>query len=61
MDSSEKEPEIDLLQLTENYRETNRALKEVNASLLDMMGELTFSDDETKGAVEAFMQAFREG
>ena len=61
VDSSEKEPEIDLLQLTENYRETNRALKEVNASLLDMMGELTFSDDETKGAVEAFMQAFREG
>ena len=60
VDSSEEEPEVDLKQLSENMRETNRAIKAGNEALLEMLGELTFANPETKDAVEEFMSVLKE-
>lgn len=60
VDTSEEEPEVDLRQLSGSIRETNRAVKEGNDALLEMLGELTFADSETKDAVEEFISALRE-
>lgn len=60
VDTSEEEPEVDLRQLSENIRETNEAIKAGNDVLLEMLGELTFADSETKDAVEELMSALRE-
>lgn len=60
VDTSEKEPEVDLRQLTASIRETSRAIKEGNDALLGMLGELTFADSETKDAVEEFISVLKE-
>ena len=60
VDTSEEEPEVDLRQLSGNIRETDRAIKAGNAALLEMLGELTFADSETKDAVEEFMNVLKE-
>lgn len=60
VDTSEEEPEVDLRQLSENIRETNEAIKAGNDVLLEMLGELTFADSETKDAVEELMSALKE-
>ena len=60
VDTSEEEPEVDLRQLSASIRETNRAIKEGNEALLEMLGELTFADTETKDVVEEFISVLKE-
>ena len=60
VDTSEEEPEVDLKQLSGRIKETNRAIKAGNDALLEMLGELTFADPETKDAVEELMNVLRE-
>ena len=60
VDTSEEEPEVDLKQLSENMRETNRTIKAENEALLEMLGELTFANPETKDAVEEFINVLKE-
>lgn len=60
VDTSEEEPDVDLRQLSASIRETNRAIKEGNDALLEMLGELTFADTETKDAVEEFISVLKE-
>ena len=60
VDTSEEEPEVNLRQLSESIRETNRAIKAGNAALLEMLGELTFSNSETKEAVEELISVLKE-
>lgn len=59
VDTSEEEPEVDLRQLAESMRETNSAIKAGNDVLLEMLGELTFADAETKDAVEEFIDILK--
>lgn len=51
---------MNLRQLSESIRETNRAIKAGNEALLEMLGELTFADTETKEAVEEFISLLKE-
>ena len=60
VDTSEEEPEVNLRQLSESIRETNRAIKAGNDALLEMLGELTFSNSETKEAVEELISVLKE-
>ena len=60
VDTSEEEPEVDLRQLSKNIKETDKAIKDGNAALLEMLGELTFADTETKDAVEEFISILKE-
>lgn len=60
VDTSEEEEEIDLKQLSKEISETNNELKSANKSLLDMFGELTFSNSDVKEAVEEFIKVFQE-
>lgn len=60
VDTSEEEPEVNLRQLSESIRETNRAIKAGNEALLEMLEELTFADTETKEAVEEFISVLKE-
>ena len=60
VDTTEEEEEIDLKALTQSMRETDKQIKEENAALVRMMKELTFQDDATKEAVEAFIRVLEE-
>ena len=60
VDTTEEEEEIDLKALTQSMRETDKQIKEENAALVGMMKELTFQDDATKEAVEAFIRVLEE-
>ena len=60
VDTTEEEEEIDLKALTQSMRETDNQIKEENAALVGMMKELTFQDDATKEAVEAFIRVLEE-
>lgn len=60
VDSSEEEAEIDLKALVQNIRETDKAIKEGNAALLEMMKDLRFNDDKTKEVVGEFIKALEE-
>ncbi len=60
VDTSEEEEEVDLRQLSGRIRETDRAIKAGNDALLEMLGELTFADSETKDAVEEFINVLKE-
>ena len=59
VDSTEKEPEIELGQLTSRMEETNKAIKEGNESLLGLLGELTFKSDDTRKEMERFISALK--
>ena len=61
IDTSEEEEEIDIRELSESFRDINREIKESNETLLQMFGELTFSSQDTKEAVEEFVKVFLEG
>lgn len=56
VDSAEEEPEIDLKALVQDMRETDRAIKAGNETLLNMMKDLTFHNDSTKEAVSGFIR-----
>lgn len=60
VDTTEEEEEIDLNALTQSMRETDKQIKEENAALVGMMKELTFQDDATKEAIEAFIRVLEE-
>lgn len=60
VDTTEEEEDIDLKALTQSMRETDKQIKEENAALVGMMKELTFQDDATKEAVEAFIRVLEE-
>ena len=60
VDTSEEEVEVDLRQLSGRIRETDKAIKAGNEVLLEMLGELTFADAETKDAIEEFISVLRE-
>lgn len=60
VDTTEEEEEIDLKALTQSMCETDKQIKEENAALVEMMKELTFQDDATKEAVEAFIRVLEE-
>ena len=52
--------EVDIRELSKNISETNKAIKEGNIALVDMLKELTFSNDDTKVAVEEFIKVLEE-
>ena len=56
VDTSEKEPEIDLRKLIGKIKETDKEIKESNENMAEMLRNLTFSDDETKGMVEEYIK-----
>ena len=60
VDTSEEEAEVDLRQLSGRIRETDKAIKAGNDVLLEMLGELTFADSETKDAVEELINVLKE-
>ena len=60
IDTSEEEEEIDLRELSENFRNINKEIKESNEVLMKMFGELTFSNQDTREAVEEFVKVFWE-
>ena len=60
VDNTEKEPEIDLGQLTERMKEANRAIKDGENELLSMLGDLAFAKPEIKADMEHFMAALKE-
>ena len=61
IDTSEEEEEIDIRELSESFRDINREINECNGALLEMFGELTYSSQDTKEAVEEFVKVFLEG
>jgi len=61
VDTSEEEEEIDVKALSSELKSTNAEIREANSSLLNMMGELTFSNDETKDAMTELMNVLKEG
>ena len=60
VDTSEEEEEIDLKQLSDQIRDTNKAIKESESAFRDMLTQLSFNDDETRSAVEDFIKIFEE-
>ena len=60
MDTSEEEEQIDLAVLSENIRETNQAISNINKVFLEMLNELTFSNQESKNAVTELIKIFEE-
>ena len=58
VDTTEEEPEISLKDLTVKIQDTDRAIKDGNKELLEMMKNLTFKTSETKEDVEAFIRVF---
>ena len=61
VDTSEEEEEIDVKALSAELKSTNAEIREANASLLNMMGELTFANDDTKAAMTELMNVLKEG
>ena len=60
VDTAEEEPEVDLKSLVQNIRETDKAIKEGNETLLDMMKELSFNNDSTREAISEFIKVLEE-
>lgn len=56
----DEEDEVNLMQLSKHIRETDKAIKAGNDALLNMLGELTFTDADTKKAVEEFVNVLKE-
>ncbi len=55
VDTSEEEEQIDLKAVTTEMRDTDMAIKDGTRKLLEMLGDLTFADEETKQAMEEFI------
>lgn len=60
VDTSEEEAEIDIRQLSSNIKETNDAIKAANENFINMLGELSFDNEETEKAINDFIQLFGE-
>ena len=55
-----EEEAISLKNVVTNIGSTNKEIKEANNELLNMLNELTFSDEETKMAVDELMKVIKE-
>lgn len=60
VDTSEEEEEIDIRALSESIKKTDNAIKEGNATLLEMMGNMTFSKKETEESISELLNVLRE-
>jgi len=60
VDTSEEEQEIDLRKLNEEMKNTECAIKNENEALLSMLNELSFANDDTREAVEGFINVLKE-
>ena len=60
VDSSEKEPEIDLKALTKEMEKTNAEIKEANGEFLNMLKDLTCNSTDTKEALDGFIRVLEE-
>lgn len=60
VDTTEEEAEVDMKQLSNEIKDTNKAIKEGNNALLSMLKDLTFHKPETEDAVNEFMKIFEE-
>lgn len=60
VDSMEEEPEIDVKDLIHRIRETDKAIREGNASLLNMLKDLECSTEDTRDAVSEFIRILEE-
>lgn len=60
VDTSEEEEEVNLKELSDSIKATNQAIKEGNNSLIKMLGDLSFNNQDTKDAVEEFIKTFQE-
>ena len=60
MDTTEPEPEVDIKEVAKNIKETDKEIKEINEKLMQMFGELTIEDEETKAAFDEFVKVFGE-
>lgn len=60
VDTSEEEEEVNLKELSDSIKATNQAIKEGNDSLIKMLGDLSFNNQDTKDAVEEFIKTFQE-
>ena len=60
VDTSEPEPEVDLTALTKEIKETDQAIRDGNAELLKMLGELTFQSPETEKNMREFIRVLED-
>lgn len=60
VDTSEEEEPIDLAALTSEMKNTNQAIKEGNAILLNMFADLTFQEPETEKMVQELSKVLKE-
>lgn len=60
VDTMEEEPEIDMKDLTRRIRETDKAIKEESASLLNMLRDLECSTEDMKDAISEFIRILEE-
>ena len=60
VDTTEPEPEVDIKEVAKNIKETDKEIKEINEKLMQMFGELTIEDEETKAAFDEFVKVFGE-
>ena len=60
VDTTEEEPEVDIKQLSCEFKETDAAIKEANRTFINMLHELTFNSSETRDAVQEFIKVFEE-
>lgn len=58
VDTSEEEEEIDLMQLVTDMNKTDEDIKEATTSFKNMLGELSFANNETKTVIDALKRVF---
>lgn len=59
VDTSEEEEQIDLKTLSNNMKETNRAISDANACLISMLGDLSFANSEIEDEVKQLINVIR--
>ncbi len=59
VDTSEEEEQIDLKELSRNMEETNKAIKDAEANLFGMFGDLTFATPEIESEVGRLINVLR--
>ena len=60
VDTSEKEPEVDLKALMESMHNTSIEIRNAEASLIDMMGDLVYQSDEIKTDMAGLLRILKE-
>ena len=60
VDTTEEEPEIDLSALIADIKDTDQEIKNSTNTMINMLQELTFSDDETERNVTEFIKTLGE-